>query len=145
MKKLYPFSSIMPNDSPQFPLIYRVMEDRRWHICKIYANAKYRSQSEKDTTSTVISYYQFEHLFAYYVQCTASTFCYSITFDFFFTIQPNVQWLLKMQWTTASYTNHSPDEPMDARCSKNTNIFEIPPKNQIYFSLFQKTRNMKCV
>ena len=45
-----------------------------------------------------------------------------------------------MQWTTAYYENHSLDGPMDACWSENAKcyIFEIPPKNQVYFSIISK-------
>ena len=138
----------MPNDSPQFPLIYRVMEARRWHICKnmLTLSTDHNpkriplAQSYLTISLNIFSLIRFNAL--------SLPLWHSITFDFFFKIQPNIQWLLKMQWAKASYTKHSPDEPTDARWSENTicYIVEIPPKNQVYFSLFSKDqKNEMCL
>ena len=49
------------------------------------------------------------------VQCTEPTpKWHLITSDiFFFQIQWNIQWRLKMQWATAFYANHLLDVPID--------------------------------
>ena len=54
MRKLNPFPFILPNDSPNFPWLTEVIEERSWHISKIMISISTdTTESENDTFSTV--------------------------------------------------------------------------------------------
>ena len=67
-------------------------------------------------------------------------------FDVFSSNLTKFSVMIENQCPAAFHANQSLDSPMNAHgFEQNVIFFGFPPQIQVYFSLIQKIRNMKCV